>query len=145
LFLNNHPSALEDGRGRLLQHFESENLAPSVVNRLEVIFEEVIVNVITHGFRPLSDQLIFVLAGTSLGAIELIFEDDGMPFNPLTVPPPDRFQSLEAAKIGGLGIHLVTRLSASAHYTRIWPGEAWRPLGDRRFLPNNRLTVAIAR
>jgi anti-sigma regulatory factor (Ser/Thr protein kinase) len=145
LVLNNNLTALDDARCRVVQHFEAENLAPLVINRLEVIFEEVVANIMRHGFQPDSDQLIFIQAGALPGALELVFEDDGMPFNPQSVAPPSRFESLETAKIGGLGVHLVSRLAASTHYRRVSPGESFRMLGNRRFSPNNRLTLSIAK
>jgi hypothetical protein len=40
-----------------------------------------------------------------------------MPFNPLSVPPIV-FQSLESAKVGGLGTHAPVSFG-DAHYTRI--------------------------
>jgi len=144
LFLNNCLAALDEGRCRVLQHFGSADLPPSVINHLEVTFEEVILNIIRHGFHPNSDQLIFVQAGALPGALEIMFEDEGTPFNPLSVPPPSRFQSLASAKIGGLGVHLVSSFSMNAHYRRMAPGESFRWIGSRRFSPNNRLTLSIA-
>jgi anti-sigma regulatory factor (Ser/Thr protein kinase) len=144
LFLNNNLTALEDGRRRVLEHFEPAKLSPRAINRLEVILEEVVTNIIRHGLTEKSDQLILVSASVSLDAISLVFEDEGTPFNPLDAPPPEPFEKLETAKIGGLGIHLVTRLSKSARYDRIPQGQESRMVGNRRFRPINRLSLSIA-
>jgi anti-sigma regulatory factor (Ser/Thr protein kinase) len=69
--------------------------------------------------------------------VELTFEDDGRPFNPLEAAPSQPPTSIETAKIGGLGIPLVARLSASLRYER-------PATGSEGFTPTNRLVVAIA-
>ena len=145
LFLNNNLAALEEGHRRILRYFEPEKLAPHVINRLEVIFEEVVANIIRHGLIQKSDQLILVIASTLPGAIELVFEDEGMGFNPLDVPPPEPFETLETTKIGGLGIHLVRTLSTTVQYQRIFPSESPRRIGEHKFCPSNRLIISIAR
>jgi anti-sigma regulatory factor (Ser/Thr protein kinase) len=144
LVLNNTIAAVDDGRRQILQYLEPQALSAKVINRLEVIFEELVSNIVRHGFRPRSDQSILVLATSRSGAIELTFEDDGAPFNPLEVPESEPFKSLETAKLGGLGIPLVLRLSASVSYERMPPGGPRRDLGDRVFEPCNRLRVSIA-
>ena len=145
LFLNSNWAALDEGRLRILQHFEPEKLSPAVVNRIELILEEVLSNVIRHGLGGRADQLIHVVAGASPAAVDLVFEDEGSPFNPLTAPPPDPFESLETAKIGGLGVHLVKKLAASVQYQRMAPGDSSRCVGERQFRPLNRLMILVAK
>jgi serine/threonine-protein kinase RsbW len=45
-------------------------------------------------------------------------EDDGRPFDPLLVPPPDLTLPLERRPIGGLGIHLIRSLMDEVAYAR---------------------------
>ena len=108
-----------------------------VVNRLEVIFEEVVSNTVRHGFEPGSEQSIQVKAEACGERLELVFEDDGTPFDPLRAKAPEPFQSLETARLGGLGIPLVTRLSTALRYER----PAATAAG---FAPTNRLSVTIS-
>jgi anti-sigma regulatory factor (Ser/Thr protein kinase) len=44
--------------------------------------------------------------------------DDGQPFDPLLAPTPDTSAPLESRAIGGLGIHLVRKLTTSQRYAR---------------------------
>jgi anti-sigma regulatory factor (Ser/Thr protein kinase) len=81
-----------------------------------------------------------VLAEHKPGSIELTFEDDGTPFNPLAAPPPDSFTSPETAKIGGLGIHLVAGLSSAVRYEQC-SGTA---RAGEIFNPSNRLVISVA-
>ena len=138
LVLNNTLDAVEDGRCELLVFFERHALDTKSIHRLEVIFEELVSNIVRHGFRPKSDQSIRVRARAGQGRIELTFEDDGAPFNPLLAPQPDRYTTLETARIGGRGIPLITSLSTSISYEGD-PGVA-----EDGFRPVNRLSLSVA-
>jgi serine/threonine-protein kinase RsbW len=140
LVLNNTIAAVEDGRQWILERLEPLRLGPAAINRLEVIFEEVIANIVRHGFEARSDHTILVLVATVTDAIVLTFEDDGIPFNPLEVPEPQPFTSIETAKIGGLGVPLVRRLSTNMSYQQVHR----QTVDGRALRPCNRLVVSIA-
>jgi serine/threonine-protein kinase RsbW len=100
-------------------------------NRAHLVFEEIVSNVIRHGF---ADHNVHIIrAAAHLGANELIlcFEDDGRPFNPTAEPEPARASSLAEASIGGRGLMLVRAVAS-------WIGYEWRE-------GRNRLTVMISR
>jgi serine/threonine-protein kinase RsbW len=44
--------------------------------------------------------------------------DDGHPFNPLDLPEPDTSLPMEDRPIGGLGIHLLRKMSDRMEYER---------------------------
>jgi serine/threonine-protein kinase RsbW len=144
LVLNNTIAAIEDGRVRIAAHLEPLCLDARVINRLEVVFEEVISNIVRHGFTPRSNQTIVVSVTAQAGGIELSFEDDGVPFDPLAAPKLEPFTSIETARLGGLGIAAVRKMSASVRYGTLGNGRARRDLDGRAFEPNNRLVVVIA-
>jgi anti-sigma regulatory factor (Ser/Thr protein kinase) len=48
----------------------------------------------------------------------LTFTDDGLPFNPLTLPEPRIHVPIEERGIGGLGIHLLRKIADDLHYSR---------------------------
>lgn len=137
LELANSIDAIEAGRRELALFSAHHHLAPRIVNRLEVIFEEVISNIVRHGFAPGADAAIHVHATAAPDAITLRFEDDGTPFNPLEVAPPAPLRSLAEARLGGLGIPLLRRYTTSMAYEAPEP----RAVG---FSPRNRLTVTVA-
>lgn len=94
---------------------------------VELAFEEVATNVVTHGsaahdidvqiaFRP--DRVI------------LTFEDDGVPFNPLLHQDPRVPESLDEAQIGGLGVTLLKQVTSRIEY-------------ERTLQQRNRLTLEI--
>jgi len=47
-----------------------------------------------------------------------VIEDDGAPFNPLTVPLPDTGADLSKRAIGGLGIRFIRALNDEVRYER---------------------------
>ncbi len=138
LVLNNTIAAVEDGRRRMLDFPSVQALTAPARHRLEVIFEELVSNTIRHGFTKHSNQSIHVSIDPKPEAIEFTFEDDGEPFNPLEMAAPEGFSSIENARIGGLGIPLVVRLSANLRYERLNASRS----GE--FVPSNRIVVSVA-
>src|SRR5262245_16460021 len=102
LVLNNRIAAIEEGGRCLLEFLAAQGLGEVVSHRLEVVFEELVSNTIRHGFAMHSDQSIHVRVQPRPGQVELTFEDDGRPFNPLEAAPGEPFTSIETARIGGL-------------------------------------------
>lgn len=130
--------ALEDARLAILRFLEPRALDPLVINRLEVVLEEVVSNILRHGFAPGSGQSISVRVAARPDVLVLTVEDDGVPFNPLQAPPPAALTSLETATPGGLGIALMRKLAAGVRY------ETPSCESNATFRPANRLIVSIA-
>jgi anti-sigma regulatory factor (Ser/Thr protein kinase) len=94
----------------------AHQLAGCVVFDLNLCLEEVLTNVIRHGCTDGREHWIdlrLTLDGTML-TVEV--EDDGCPFNPLERPEPDCTRPPEERPIGGLGIHLVRKLTDGLEY-----------------------------
>lgn len=138
LVLNNTLAAIDDGSACMLD-FLGPTPDEIVKNRLQVIFEELIANIVRHGFREYSDQSIHVKIDRRPDMVEFTFEDDGKPFNPLKAPAPRAYTSIETAKIGGLGISLVTKYAFHLHYEGVAEG-----ISGHGFSPRNRLVVQVA-
>ena len=130
LNLANEPAAIEESRLAVVAFLEPLGIVARTMNRVEVVLEELISNVIRHG-RDVNS--IMVAAGYQAGSIDLVVEDDGAAFDPLAKPDPEPFTSLADAPLGGLGIALVRRLTCAARYDRVGTGAAAR----------NRVSVSI--
>jgi anti-sigma regulatory factor (Ser/Thr protein kinase) len=70
--------------------------------------------------------------------IELTFEDDGTPFNPLEARMPEPFTDIEHARIGGMGLPLIIKLSNELRYQRLSPDDTGV------FRPTNRNVATLA-
>jgi serine/threonine-protein kinase RsbW len=120
-------ASVEAGRLALIEYLEPLALDAKVLNRIEVVLEELVSNVVRHATQA---DLLSIAAQCRGDAVVLAVEDDGQPFNPLEAAEHAGFTSLDDAPLGGLGIPLIRRLSRSVRYDRIGT--------------MNRLTVEIA-
>jgi len=50
------------------------------------------------------------------GAVRVIIKDQGKPFDPTAVPPPDLDADVEARAVGGLGIYFMRRMVDTINY-----------------------------
>lgn len=100
--------------------FETHGLAPGAAAPLALALDELATNAIAHGFPPgcESPAALRITLRREAGAVVAVLEDEGRPFDPLSVPPPDTSLGLEARPVGGLGVHLVRRLMDEVTYER---------------------------
>jgi carbonic anhydrase len=84
--------------------------------RLAIVLEELFLNVTTYGGAPPpSVELTFARAPL---ALELILEDDGVPFDPTAEELPNLSDDADDRTVGGLGIHIVMELMDEVSYER---------------------------
>ena len=86
---------------------------------LRLCVEEAAANVVMHGAPDDTDAGFFGLrVAPEPEALQVTVEDRCGAFDPLTVPSPERPTSLEDARVGGLGIHLMRQYAAAIDYER---------------------------
>ena len=116
--LRNHVAELERV-GQLVAAFgAAHRLPPQVVFDLTLALDEVLTNVIAYAYADHGDHEIVVRLSQQARTLIAEVEDDGRPFNPLEVPPPDLDAALADRPIGGLGLHLVRRVTDGLDYER---------------------------
>jgi len=102
-----------------LERFGQEaGLHDEVAFRVTLALDEIVSNVIRHGFEDGGEHPITVTVDVTGGTITATVVDDGRPFDPLQAPPPDLDVPLAVRKPGGLGIHLVKTTMDDVVYTR---------------------------
>jgi len=99
---------------------------------VELVFEEVVANVVRHGARPDGRTAISLEVLVEDDAIRLTFLDDGRAFDPRQRPDPAPPRDLEHAEIGGRGLMLIRSVCKGLEYARTPEGQ-------------NRLTVSVSR
>ena len=107
---------MEIARRGVLGYLGPFALGDQVLNRIEVVLEELISNVVRHASDV--DDLSLEARWTD-DAVHLTIEDNGAAFDPTAAAAPPAFSTLDQAKLGGRGILLVKRLTQSLHYERI--------------------------
>jgi len=125
------PATFEQAAAHLRAALDGLGVHGRARGRVELVFEEIVTNVIRHGDANAAPHRIDVSMTRDDQAVVLTFDDDGRPFDPLQQPIADRPASIKEVRLGGLGILLVRKASASLRYERT---------ADDR----NRLTATIA-
>ena len=87
--------------------------------RLNLVLEELFTNTVRHGHRGDSEAPVWISLATSRdGRVAVSYEDTAPPFNPYGRASPDTTQ--EISKLGGRGVLLLQRLSASRDYAYLY-------------------------
>jgi anti-sigma regulatory factor (Ser/Thr protein kinase) len=93
------------------------NLTADDNANLNLLLDEIVSNVIRHGFDDAGAHKILVSLAITGGMATIEVNDDGRAFNPLEAPPPN-FEAPIEERIGGLGIHIVRSIAQSIDYRR---------------------------
>lgn len=84
---------------------------------LQLCLEETVANIVMYGGAA-GDAPIIVQIAQSDGAVTAIIEDSARAFDPTQVPPRAKPLSLDQARIGELGVHLIRHYSSQMRYER---------------------------
>jgi anti-anti-sigma factor len=115
--MSNRPGELARVQRRLESILLARAVPASIIQDCALVAEEILTNIMTHAYgdQPGTVRLVIRLAPED---IQLRFEDDGPPFNPLEHPPPDLDVPLPMRRVGGVGIVLVKHLVDRVDYAR---------------------------
>ena len=95
---------------------EEAEIDMAVAARLNLVAEEIAANVAMHA----QGATYFAIEVTPRdGALDLVLEDDGPEYDPLAREEVDTQAALEDRDVGGLGVHLVRKLTQGARYERV--------------------------
>jgi sigma-B regulation protein RsbU (phosphoserine phosphatase) len=98
---------------------ETHGLPQGLAARLGIALDELLNNVISYAYDDGGSHEVLVHVSVRQGWIWLRVEDDGSPFNPFGLRPPNTEASIEDREIGGLGIHFVTNMMDEVRYRRL--------------------------
>ncbi len=85
---------------------------------IQLCLEEAVANIIMHGGVDGDRVEIAIELERDGGTLVARIEDSGREFDPTQFPPPSVAKSLEEAKVGDLGIHLMHSFASDMHYER---------------------------
>jgi anti-sigma regulatory factor (Ser/Thr protein kinase) len=116
--LKNRLSELERV-SRLVAEFAAQHQVPApAAFDLAFAIDEVLTNVISYAYTDDQEHDIIVRLSQTAGELDVEVEDDGRPFDPLSVAEPRIDQPLEHRPVGGLGLHLVRAATDNLEYRR---------------------------
>jgi anti-sigma regulatory factor (Ser/Thr protein kinase) len=85
---------------------------------LDLAVDELLTNVVSYAFRDGACHRIDIELDFSDRKLCIEIRDDGIPFNPLDIPPPKLDSELGEREIGGLGMHFVRNIVDKISYRR---------------------------
>jgi sigma-B regulation protein RsbU (phosphoserine phosphatase) len=87
--------------------------------RINLIFDELLNNVISYAFDDDQEHFIDVAVSLERDRLVVTIADDGRPFNPFGRIPPETDLPVDDREIGGLGLHLVKNVMDEVTYERL--------------------------
>ena len=100
---------------------------------VELAVDEACTNIIQHAYSGESEKSIRILFSVSGNDLVIKIRDWGKPFDPDSVPPPDRESELFERKLGGLGVFLIRQMMDEIRYV-FYPGR-YNELTMTKYLP----------
>ena len=91
------------------------DIEPATASRVQLVVDEACTNVIKHAYSEWKGLITLVLELVDNDLI-ITVRDQGKPFDPSSVSPPDLETDLDERKIGGLGIYFMRELMDEISY-----------------------------
>ncbi|HVN84035.1 MAG TPA: ATP-binding protein [Candidatus Binatia bacterium] len=105
--------------GHAIAEFGTEHAVSSkALFEINLAVDELLTNTISYGYDGDAEHEIIVRLCLQADELLIEVEDDGRPFDPLTVDAPAVDQSLEDRRVGGLGVFLVRKVMDELAYRR---------------------------
>ena len=101
-----------------LERLAQQGMSSDVSFAVQLCLEEAVANIIMYGATRDDRLEIAVELERNGGTLVARIEDNGRQFDPTRAPPPAVAASLEQAKVGDLGIHLMRSFASGMDYER---------------------------
>ena len=95
---------------------EKYNCDPKTIKKIDLVIEEIFANIANYAYKDKKGNCILKIQFDQECKVDLIFEDSGIPFNPLEKQEPDFNLPLKERGIGGLGIFLTRKMIDDIQY-----------------------------
>lgn len=118
LTLRNRFSEIERLAEAVIALGEAFGLDDEMVGEIRLALEEVVTNIIKHGYGDEGDHEIEVRFNASRDSVAFTIIDDAPPYNPLDRAKPGLDKDFDERDGGGLGICLMQRLMDDVEYRR---------------------------
>jgi serine/threonine-protein kinase RsbW len=101
-----------------VERLASQHAIPDATQfAMNLCLEEVLSNIMRHGYRGQSDRTIKVqFTNPAADYFVFVVEDEAPRFNPLNVPEPPPVKSVKDLPVGGRGVSLLRHYSQTLEY-----------------------------
>jgi serine/threonine-protein kinase RsbW len=100
------------------QFSSTSRLSTETAFALSLAIDELVTNVILHGYEDTAEHTIVVSLSLEAGAVVIEMEDDGRSFDFTQAPAVDLSLDPQQRRIGGLGLHFVRSTMDEVTYQR---------------------------
>ena len=87
-------------------------ISDKIIMKINIVTDEIYSNIV----RCSNAQKATIRCGVFSDSVKLVFEDDGIEYNPLEKPDPDITLSADDRQVGGLGIFIVKKTMDEFNY-----------------------------
>lgn len=104
----------------LADRFAETGVPGKIAGNIKLCLNEAVTNTISYGFPDGGDDAeigVDLDIGNDTAVATLV--DNGVAFDPLSVPEAVKIENLETAQIGGFGVKLMRELSSSIAYEHV--------------------------
>lgn len=101
------------------QSFIDSGLQRNVADDLKLCVNEAVCNTMLYAFGDERDPMISLELEIAGNVASATLTDNGVAFDPLSLPVPATPTDLETAQIGGFGVQLIRDSSNSVDYQRV--------------------------
>jgi len=103
----------------LNRFFDDAGTDALVKNQVNLILEELYTNTANYGFQSITNGLVTITLSSVDGQLEMVYQDNGIAFNPLDMEDPDLLLGIDDRPIGGLGVFFVKAMTDQVEYSRV--------------------------
>jgi serine/threonine-protein kinase RsbW len=93
-------------------------LPESLTMNINLVLEEALSNIIFYAYNDNRKHQIKISMTLINKNLTFKITDNGIPFDPFSLPQPDISLSAEERPVGGLGIFLISKFMDAVHYSR---------------------------
>lgn len=91
-----------------------------LINNINLAVEEIVSNILFYAYSDNQEHIISITFKKNTTHLAITIIDDGKPFNLLdSESPNDLNSSADDRKVGGLGIHIVKKITDTIAYKRV--------------------------
>lgn len=119
LSIRNSLDELATAQRKVDRFLAAEDAPAEAAYIVRLVLEEIVSNVIRHGYDDAAAHEIGITVTAGVDAIEIAVDDDGRAFDPRAGEELVTPGSLEAAPTGGMGLPLVKAMAGPIEYERV--------------------------
>ncbi len=98
---------------------EESGFADETIGKIILAVDEACTNIIKHAYNFSPDGKITISIKFDSSKFSISITDEGIHFNPNSVPEPNIIEYYKQKKVGGLGIYLIRKLMDEVKYSTL--------------------------